>query len=228
VLLGTDELAADLGAWAGSPDRRILEVDEDTDAYARGHLPGALAVNWRDDLQDPVRRDFIGPEAFAALMDRIGVGNDTQVVLYGGNSNWFAAYAYWYFRFYGHRAARLLDGGRKTWELEGRPLTTEVPEPVPGHGYRFGGRWRRSGPCAARSWRPSAAATATAQPWWMSVRPTNTPASSWPHCICPRRPPSGRATSRARPTSPGPRRSTPRRARFCPPASCAACIRARA
>ena len=98
VLLGTAELAADLGAWAGSPDRRILEVDEDTDAYARGHLPGALAVHWRDDLQDPVRRDFIGREAFAALMDRLGVTNDTQVVLYGGNSNWFAAYAYWYFR----------------------------------------------------------------------------------------------------------------------------------
>jgi thiosulfate/3-mercaptopyruvate sulfurtransferase len=114
-------------------------VDEDTDAYARGHLPGALAVHWRDDLQDPVRRDFIGPEAFAALMDRLGVGNDTQVVLYGGNSNWFAAYAYWYFRFYGHRAVRLLDGGRKTWELEGRPLTTDVPEPAPGHGYRVGG-----------------------------------------------------------------------------------------
>jgi thiosulfate/3-mercaptopyruvate sulfurtransferase len=106
---------------------------------ARGHLPGALAVHWRDDLQDPVRRDFIGPEAFAALMDRLGVGNDTQVVLYGGNSNWFAAYAYWYFRFYGHRAVRLLDGGRKTWELEGRPLTTDVPEPAPGHGYRVGG-----------------------------------------------------------------------------------------
>ena len=114
-------------------------MDEDTDAYARGHLPGALAVHWRDDLQDPVRRDFIGREAFAALMDRLGVGNDTQVVLYGGNSNWFAAYAYWYFRFYGHRAVRLLDGGRKTWELEGRPLTTEVPEPAPGHGYRVGG-----------------------------------------------------------------------------------------
>jgi thiosulfate/3-mercaptopyruvate sulfurtransferase len=139
ALLSIAELAADLGAWAGSPDRRILEVDEDTDAYARGHIPGALAVHWRDDLQDPVRRDFIGPEAFAALMDRLGVGNDTQVVLYGGNSNWFAAYAYWYFRFYGHRAVQLLDGGRKTWELDGRPLTTEVPEPAPGHGYRVGG-----------------------------------------------------------------------------------------
>ena len=178
ALLGTAELAADLGAWAGSPDRRILEVDEDTDAYARGHLPGALAVHWRDDLQDPVRRDFIGPEAFAALMDRLGVGNDTQVVLYGGNSNWFAAYAYWYFRFYGHRAVRLLDGGRKTWELEGRPLTTEVPQPAPGHGYRVGGRSRRSGPCAPRSLRPSG--TATAPPWSTSAPPRSTAARSWP------------------------------------------------
>jgi thiosulfate/3-mercaptopyruvate sulfurtransferase len=140
ALLRTDELAADLGAWAAmSLDRRILEVDEDTEAYGRGHIPGALAVHWKHDLQDPVRRDFIGPEAFAALMDRLGIGNDTQVVLYGGNSNWFAAYAYWYFRYYGHRAVRLLDGGRRTWELEGRPLTTEVPEVASGPGYRVGG-----------------------------------------------------------------------------------------
>jgi thiosulfate/3-mercaptopyruvate sulfurtransferase len=140
ALLGTGELAADLGAWAAtSPDRRILEVDEDTDAYGRGHIAGAVAVHWRRDLQDPVRRDFIGPEAFAALMDRLGVGDETEVVLYGGNSNWFAAYAYWYFKSYGHRAVRLLDGGRKSWELEGRPLTTEVPEVAPSRGYRPGG-----------------------------------------------------------------------------------------
>jgi thiosulfate/3-mercaptopyruvate sulfurtransferase len=140
ALLRTGELAADLGAWAAmSLDRRILEVDEDTEAYGRGHIPGALAVHWRHDLQDPVRRDFIGPEAFAALMDRLGIENDTQVVLYGGNSNWFAAYAYWYFRYYGHQAVRLLDGGRRTWELEGRPLTTDVPEVASGLGYRVGG-----------------------------------------------------------------------------------------
>jgi thiosulfate/3-mercaptopyruvate sulfurtransferase len=141
VLLSTEELAADLGAWTTrSPGRRILEVDEDTEAYGRGHLRGALAVHWRHDLQDPVRRDFIGPEAFAALMDRLGIGNDTEVVLYGGNSNWFAAYAYWYFKFYGHPAVRLLDGGRKTWELEGRPLTTEVPPVRPTRGYRVDGQ----------------------------------------------------------------------------------------
>ena len=141
VLLSTEELAADLGAeTTRSPGRRILEVDEDTEAYGRGHLRGALAVHWRHDLQDRVRRDFIGPEAFAALMDRLGIDNDTEVVLYGGNSNWFAAYAYWYLKFYGHQAVRLLDGGRKTWELEGRPLTTEVPPLTPTRGYRVDGQ----------------------------------------------------------------------------------------
>jgi thiosulfate/3-mercaptopyruvate sulfurtransferase len=140
ALLRTTELAADLDGFAAtSTDRRILEVDEDTDAYARGHIPGALAVHWQHDLQDPLRRDFIGPEAFADLMDRLGVGIGSQVVLYGGNSNWFAAYAYWYFTFYGHRSVRLLDGGRRTWELEGRPLTTEVPQVAPTTGYRPAG-----------------------------------------------------------------------------------------
>jgi thiosulfate/3-mercaptopyruvate sulfurtransferase len=141
VLLSAEELAADRGAGTTRyPGRRILEVDEVTEAYGRGHLRGALAVHWQHDLQDPVRRDFIGPEAFAALMDRLGIGNDTEVVLYGGNSNWFAAYAYWYFKIYGHQAVRLLDGGRKTWELEGRPLTTEVPQVRPTRGYRVDGQ----------------------------------------------------------------------------------------
>jgi thiosulfate/3-mercaptopyruvate sulfurtransferase len=130
VLLSTEEVAARLG----DPSLRILEVDEDTEAYGRGHLPGALAVHWKRDLQDPIRRDFIGPEAFAALMDRLGIGDDTQVILYGGNSNWFAAYAYWYFRY--HLPIQLLDGGRRSWELEGRPLTTEVPQTTPTRGYR--------------------------------------------------------------------------------------------
>jgi thiosulfate/3-mercaptopyruvate sulfurtransferase len=88
------------------------------------------------DLQDPIRRDFIGPEAFATLMDRLGIDNDSEVILYGGTNNWFAAYAYWYFRYYGHRSVRLMDGGRKLWELEGRPTTTDVPELAPTSGYR--------------------------------------------------------------------------------------------
>ena len=135
VLVGTEEVAAQLG----DPRRRLLEVDEDTEAYGRGHIPGALAVHWRHDLQDPVRREFIGPRAFAALMDRLGVGNDTPVVLYGGNNNWFAAYAYWYFRYYGHQAVTLMDGGRKKWELERRPFTQRVPEVAATTGYRAAG-----------------------------------------------------------------------------------------
>ena len=135
VLVGTEEVAAQLG----DPSRRLLEVDEDTEAYGRGHIPGALAVHWRHDLQDPVRREFIGPEAFAALMDRLGIGNDTPVVLYGGNNNWFAAYAYWYFKYYGHQAVTLMDGGRKKWELEQRPVTQRVPEVPATAGYRVAG-----------------------------------------------------------------------------------------
>jgi thiosulfate/3-mercaptopyruvate sulfurtransferase len=136
VLVSTEEVAARLGEEDGM---RVLEVDEDTEAYGRGHLPGALAVHWRLDLQDPVRREFIGPRAFAALMDRLGVGNHTSVVLYGGNNNWFAAYAYWYLRYYGHQPVALMDGGRKKWELEQRPLTTAIPSPQPTTGYQVHG-----------------------------------------------------------------------------------------
>ncbi len=132
ALISTEEVArrAPGSAW------RILEVDEDTEAFGRGHIEGALGIHWKDDLQDPMRRDFIGPDAFAALMDRLGIGNDTEVILYGGTNNWFAAYAYWYFRYYGHEAVRLMDGGRKKWELEGRPMTTALVAPTPTTGYR--------------------------------------------------------------------------------------------
>ncbi len=116
---------------------RLLDVDEDTEAYGRGHLPGALGIHWKNDLQDPIRRDFVGPAAFGALMDRLGVGNDTLVILYGGNNNWFAAYAYWYFKYYGHGPVKLMDGGRKKWELEQRRLTSEVTPATPTSGYRI-------------------------------------------------------------------------------------------
>jgi thiosulfate/3-mercaptopyruvate sulfurtransferase len=106
----------------------LVEVDEDTSAYARGHIPGAVRVDWRDDLQDPVRRDFVSRGQFEQLMSARGIGNDDTVVLYGGNNNWFAAYAYWYFTLYGHPDVRLLDGGRKKWELDGRELTADVPQ----------------------------------------------------------------------------------------------------
>ncbi len=120
----------------GDPGLHLLEVDEDVSAYGRGHIPGAIGVHWKDDLQDPIRRDFIGPEAFAALMDRLGIRNGDEVTLYGGNNNWFAAYAYWYFKYYGHDRVRLMDGGRKMWDLERRPLSKEVPQVTPGTGYQ--------------------------------------------------------------------------------------------
>jgi len=106
----------------------FLEVDEDTTAYDGGHLPGAVRVNWTTELQDPVRRDIVDSARFAALLSAKGVGNDDTVVLYGGNNNWFAAYAYWQFKLYGHADVKLLDGGRKKWELDGRTLTTDATE----------------------------------------------------------------------------------------------------
>jgi thiosulfate/3-mercaptopyruvate sulfurtransferase len=106
----------------------LVEVDEDTTAYDKGHIRGAAKIDWKKDLQDPVRRDFVDRHGFEELLSERGVGNDDTVVLYGGNNNWFAAYAYWYFKLYGHRDVRLLDGGRKKWELESREMVTAVPD----------------------------------------------------------------------------------------------------
>ncbi len=105
----------------------LVEVDEDTSAYDKGHIPGAIKIDWKKDLQDPVRRDFVDKVGFEALLSERGIASDDTVVLYGGNNNWFAAYAYWYFRLYGHRNLLLLDGGRKKWELESRELSPDVP-----------------------------------------------------------------------------------------------------
>ncbi len=105
----------------------FVEVDEDVSAYDKGHLKGAVKLDWKSDLQDPVRRDFVSAERFAELLSERGISNEDTVVLYGGNNNWFAAYAYWYFKVYGHRDVKLLDGGRKKWELDSRELTVEVP-----------------------------------------------------------------------------------------------------
>jgi thiosulfate/3-mercaptopyruvate sulfurtransferase len=118
--------------WAeqnlNTPGVVFVEVDEDTTAYDGGHLPGAVKLNWKTDLQDPVRRDFVNKSQFEKLLSGKGIANDDKVVLYGGNNNWFAAYAYWYFTLYGHRDVKLLDGGRKKWELDGRELVKDVPE----------------------------------------------------------------------------------------------------
>ncbi len=106
----------------------LVEVDEDTSAYDKGHIRNAVKLDWKKDLQDPVRRDFVDRRGFEQLMSERGIGNDETVILYGGNNNWFAAYAYWYFKLYGHQNVRLLDGGRKKWELESREMVTAVPE----------------------------------------------------------------------------------------------------
>jgi thiosulfate/3-mercaptopyruvate sulfurtransferase len=104
----------------------LVEVDEDTAAYEKNHIRGAVRIDWKQDLQDQVRRDFVSKEQFEQLLSSRGIGNDDTVILYGGNNNWFASYAYWYFRLYGHDAVKLLDGGRKKWELDSRELTTDV------------------------------------------------------------------------------------------------------
>ncbi|GEL18207.1 sulfurtransferase [Pseudonocardia asaccharolytica] len=124
VLVTTDWAEKNLG----TDGIVFVEVDEDTTAYDGGHLPGAVKINWTTELQDPVRRDIVGKEQFEQLMSAKGISNDDLVVLYGGNSNWFAAYAYWELKLYGHDKVRLLDGGRKKWELDGRLLTPDVPE----------------------------------------------------------------------------------------------------
>jgi thiosulfate/3-mercaptopyruvate sulfurtransferase len=105
----------------------LVEVDEDTTAYDKGHIKGAIKLDWTTDLQDQVRRDFVDKQQFEELLSGKGVANDDTVVLYGGNNNWFAAYAYWYFKLYGHQDVKLLDGGRKKWELDSRELTDELP-----------------------------------------------------------------------------------------------------
>ena len=109
-----------------NPDVVLVEVDEDTTLYEKGHIQGAITFHWRDDLQDGLIRDLISKEKFEALLSKNGIANDSTVVLYGGNNNWFATYAFWYFKIYGHQDVRLIDGGRKLWELKGLPLTTEV------------------------------------------------------------------------------------------------------
>jgi len=122
VLVSTDWAESNLN----SPHVVFVEVDEDTSAYESGHIAGAVRLDWKTDLQDPVKRDFVDAQQFSKLLSERGIANDDTVVLYGGNNNWFAAYAYWYFKLYGHPDVKLLDGGRKKWELDGRELTTDT------------------------------------------------------------------------------------------------------
>jgi thiosulfate/3-mercaptopyruvate sulfurtransferase len=128
--MSTREQALVDADWAEAhlddPKIVLVEVDEDTAAYDKNHIKGAVRLDWKKDLQDPVRRDFVSKEQFEALLSQRGIANDDTVVLYGGNNNWFAAYAYWYFKLYGHDGVKLLDGGRKKWELDSRELVDET------------------------------------------------------------------------------------------------------
>jgi thiosulfate/3-mercaptopyruvate sulfurtransferase len=126
VLVSTDWVAEHVD----DPAYRLVEVDEDTTAYAGGHIRNAIAWHWKEDLHDELRRDFLGQDGLRALLGRSGVGPDTTVILYGGNNNWFATYAYWLLRYLGFDRVQLMDGGRKKWELEGRELVTEEPAPA--------------------------------------------------------------------------------------------------
>jgi thiosulfate/3-mercaptopyruvate sulfurtransferase len=127
VLVDADFVQAHLD----DPSVVLVEVDEDTTAYDKGHIRGAVRLDWKKDLQDPVKRDFVDRAGFEALLSSRGISNDDTVILYGGNNNWFAAYAYWYFKIYGHARVKLLDGGRKKWELDSREQVTEVPQRPP-------------------------------------------------------------------------------------------------
>jgi thiosulfate/3-mercaptopyruvate sulfurtransferase len=126
VLVTTEWLAERLG----EDGLVVAEVDENPDLYDEGHVPGAVKLHWRDDLQDPVERDIVDRETFERVLGERGIGNSTTVVLYGDKNNWFAAYAYWYLKVYGHGDVRILDGGRQKWIDEQRELTTDVPSPT--------------------------------------------------------------------------------------------------
>jgi thiosulfate/3-mercaptopyruvate sulfurtransferase len=123
VLVSTDWVAEHLD----DDSIRIVEVDENPKLYEEAHIPGAIGFDWKADLQDQVKRDFLGPKEFGELMGSRGISNDHTVVLYGDRNNWFAAYTYWYFRYYGHNDVKLVNGPREKWIEEGRETTTDVP-----------------------------------------------------------------------------------------------------
>src|SRR5690625_2434237 len=124
-VLSTTEWAAD---HLDDENVRFVEVDVNTESYDSGHIPGAVGWNWKTQLQDQLRRTISSKEDFESLLQKSGIDNDTKVVLYGDNNNWFAAWAYWLLKYYGHEDAQILDGGRKKWEAEGRELTTDTPD----------------------------------------------------------------------------------------------------
>ena len=129
VLVSTDWVLEHLG----DPNVRVIEVNEDVLLYDTGHAPGSVKIDWLNDLWDDTIREFIQPDELAALFERLGVSNDTTVVVYGDKNNWWAAYAFWFFRYNGHENLKLMNGGRAKWAAENKPLTTDVPDIAPGH-----------------------------------------------------------------------------------------------
>ena len=127
VLVSTESVANNLNA----PNTRLVEVDVDTMAYDQGHIPGAVGWNWQTQLQDNIKRDLIEKSALEKLLGESGISNDTTILLYGDNNNWFAAYAFWQLKYYGHQNVKLINGGRKKWLEEKRPLTNEAPKVTP-------------------------------------------------------------------------------------------------
>jgi len=123
VLVTTDWVAEHLT----DPNVRVVESDEDVLLYEIGHIPGAVKLDWHTDLQDPVRRDFVDKLQFEALVSGVGISNDTTVVFYGDRSNWYATYAFWLFKYFGHNDCRIMNGGRAKWEAEGRPYERTIP-----------------------------------------------------------------------------------------------------
>ena len=134
---------------------RIVEVDENPALYAEAHIPGAIGFDWKKDLQDQVKRDFLGPTEFGELFGSRGISNDHTIVLYGDRNNWFAAYTYWYLKYYGHDNVRLMNGPREKWISEGRPTSTDVPALRRPDLRRRARATSRSAPIATRCWARS-------------------------------------------------------------------------
>ena len=150
-------------------------MDVDTTQYETGHIPGAVAFNWQTQLQNQTLRDIATKEEFEALLSDAGVTPETHVVLYGDNNNWFAAYAFWLFKYYGHENVSLLNGGRKKWLAEERETTTDVPS-YPKH--QLQGHARSTATCAPTAITSSRGWKTRASGWWTCARRTSTPARS--------------------------------------------------
>jgi thiosulfate/3-mercaptopyruvate sulfurtransferase len=197
-LVSTDWVAQHLNG----PTLRLVEVDVDTAAYEQGHIAGAVGWNWQSQLQQNVRRDIISKEEMEQLLGNAGIDNNTTIVLYGDNNNWFAAWAFWQLKYYGHRDVKLMNGGRANWVAENRPLATEAANP-PRKTYQASAPDEN-----IRAYRDYVlSAVNQGNVALVDVRsPQEFSGELLAHLICPRKAPSGAATFPGRPTSPGGRR----------------------